>query len=110
MKRILLLMMTSLLIACSNLTGQANFKEQIEMIEEDLASENWQALQEEAAELKKLYKDQQWKLQLLGDEGEYEGLNMSINRLFIAIEEKDRTEAKLELANIQSLIADIYSL
>lgn len=110
MKQFLLLMTTGLLIACGNVTGQANFNERIDIIEQHLAEEDWNNLQEQGNLLKKLYDDQQWKIQLLGDEGEYEGLNIGINRFLKAIEEEAMMEAKLELATIQSLIDDIYSL
>lgn len=110
MKRILLLIVTSLLIACTNVTGQANFKECIDTIETHLAQADWDDLEKQGDYLKRLYKEEQWKLQLLGDEGEYEELNIGINRFLKAIEEEDMTEAKLEIATIQSLIHDIYSL
>lgn len=43
----------------------------------------------DAGKLKGDYQSNKWKIQLLGDEDEYETLNESINKLIIAIEEKD---------------------
>jgi len=110
MKQILLLMIPGLLIGCANITGQTNFNEHIDTIEHHLTDADWEVLEEQGDHLKRLYEDEQWKLQLLGDEGEYEGLNIGINRFLKAIEEEDMIEAKLELATIQTLIDDIYSL
>ncbi|MDS9471173.1 DUF4363 family protein [Sporosarcina pasteurii] len=99
-----------LLAGCSNITGHTYFNENISKIEEHLDYEDWGYLQKQAKDLKVLYDDQQWKLQLLGDEGEYEGLNISIHRLIKAIEHEDTTRATLELATIKVIINDIYSL
>lgn len=110
MKQIIIVMFVIVLMGCGNMTGKTLFNEQIKMMETKFNEEDWTQLQSKADHLKKLYKEQQWKLQLLGDEGEYEDLNISINRLLIAIEEEDKTEAKLEMTTIQSLIDDIYSL
>lgn len=110
MKRVFIGLLVILLVACGNITGKTDFHDQIESMETEFHTEDWQALQTKAAHFKALYEDQQWKLQLLGDEGEYEDLNISIHRLLVAIEEENRTEAKLEIATIQTLIHDIYSL
>jgi len=79
-------------------------------LENALDNPKWEQITQQANELKKIYKDNKWKLQLLGDEGEYEGLNESINKIIAAAKEKDTTNIRLEMATARSLILDIYSL
>lgn len=79
-------------------------------MEHSLNQEDWEQLKSQVNELNTLYEENKWKLQLLGDEGEYEGLNESINRLFAAINTEDLTQAKVELATIRSILEEIYSL
>ncbi|AOV07748.1 DUF4363 family protein [Sporosarcina ureilytica] len=109
-KLILIGVLLLLLTGCSKVTGHSYFNDHISTIEEHLEFAEWSFLVEQANNLKTLYDNQQWKLQLLGDEGEYEGLNESIHRLIKATEQQDTTQAKLELATIKVIINDIYSL
>lgn len=105
-----IVLLSVVLASCSNVTGHAHFNENITALEEYLDKAEWRNLQTQAKDLKTLYKDQLWKLQLLGDEGEYEGLNESINRLLKTIEQQDVTQAKLALETVKTIIDDIYSL
>ncbi|MBC5638687.1 DUF4363 family protein [Ornithinibacillus sp. BX22] len=99
-----------ILAGCENNVGGHAFFDQINEIENSLENPDWDRVTAQAEELKKLYKKDKWKLQLLGDEDEYESLYESINKLIVAIEEKDRTNIKLELSVIHTHIEDIYSL
>lgn len=54
-----------------------------------------------------MYLKNSWKKQLLGDEGEYEELHISINILIAAVKEEDPTSARLELATVRSILKDI---
>jgi hypothetical protein len=98
------------LSGCSGVTGENDFSEKINSIEQALHDEDWNQLKSLGNELDELYQGSQWKIQLMGDEDEYESLQESINHLIVAIEEKDLTEAKLEVATIKTFIDDIYSL
>jgi hypothetical protein len=49
------------------------------------------------------------KLQLLGDEEEYEEMSREIDKLEAAVQEKDKKQAKVSLATIQSILDEIYS-
>lgn len=98
------------LIGCENKVGGDAFFNQINDIENALEKPSWDMVTTEAEKLKKLYEKEKWKLQLLGDEDEYESLYESINKLIVATEEQDRTNIRLELSIIHTHIGDIYSL
>lgn len=71
---------------------------------------DWEKAIQKSDELKKLYQDNRWKYQLLGDEGEYEELNREIDRLRAAVKEKDRKQANIMIAAILSILEEIYSM
>ncbi|WP_158589700.1 MULTISPECIES: DUF4363 family protein [Clostridia] len=86
------------------------FFNHIEQIDGSIQQGDWNSIIIQTTELKELYQRNKWKIQLLGDEGEYEGLYGSINRLIVASHEKDVINARLELATVKSFLEDIYSL
>lgn len=110
-KKGLILIMTVLLLlpGCSNMIGKNDLNECITNLEQSLQQLDWETAQKQIDEMKKLYNSNKWKIQFLGDEGEYESLYESINKLNVVLEEKDLIYAKLELATIKSLVNDIYS-
>lgn len=99
-----------LLSACTIKVGGEEFFSCIDEMEQELNQPNWEKLSSKANEIKELYKKSKWKIQLIGDEGEYEGLDESINNLIASIKEKDTTNTRMELATIRTIIEDIYSL
>src|SRR5690606_16474310 len=99
-----------LLTGCENNIGGDAFFHKINEIENALDEPNWDDVVYQAKELKELYKKDKWKLQLLGDEDEYESLHESINKLITATKGKDLTNIKMELTTIHTYIEDIYSL
>lgn len=109
-KIIIILCFLLFLVGCENNVSGHAFFNQINEIENTLEYPNWDKITAQAEELKEMYKKDKWKLQLLGDEDEYESLYESINKLIVAIEEKDRTNIRLELSVIHTHIEDIYSL
>lgn len=88
--------------------GEIFFK-QINKIENKLENPDWDEINLEANELKESYLKNKWKLQLIGDEDEYEGLYKSLNKLITATEEKDLINVRMELTDIRTYIEDIYS-
>ncbi|GEN35866.1 MULTISPECIES: DUF4363 family protein [Aneurinibacillus] len=72
--------------------------------------QQWQEASVEANALSELYKKQKWKLQLLGDEAEYEELEVQIMRLKAAVNEKAQVESKITAAHIKDIINQIYSM
>lgn len=109
-KIIVLIFLSVLLTGCSHLTGKDAFLTNVKQIETVVEQENWTELEGYITQFKDLYYKEKWKVQLLGDEGEYETLEESIHQLEVAIKEKDLLQTKLSLATIKSLITFIYSL
>jgi len=109
-KCVIVFISTFFLIGCSNVTGKESFFENIEAMEIAAQEENWSSLQTLFTELDELYKTNEWKVQLLGDESEYETLQESMDRLAVSIEEEDSLQTKLELSTIKTLLTFIYSL
>lgn len=109
-KSLLFLSLIIILSGCAQASGKEPLLNHMDHLENALDNPKWEQITQQANELKKIYKDNKWKLQLLGDEGEYEGLNESINKIIAAAKEKDTTNIRLEMATARSLILDIYSL
>lgn len=99
-----------ILTGCGHVTGNQDFKQEINHVEQYLLDEDWETLSVQAEHLQRVYKKHQWKVQLIGDEGEYERLHESINRLRAAVDAKEAKDARIELATIKSILEDIYSL
>lgn len=111
MTRVLILCTLLLcLTGCDVMIGGDTFFNKINEIEAGLEAPNWTELAEQAKELEEMYKKDKWKLQFLGDEGEYESLYENIHKLIAAAEEMDRTNFKLELTVTRTIIEGIYSL
>lgn len=104
------MMLLLVISGCSAQNGKNEFKENINRLEQSMSVNETESVKLQVEALLKVYKHNEWKLQLLGDEGEYERLHESIQRIIIAIEEEDFTEARLELSTTKTILADIYSL
>ncbi|WP_010649773.1 DUF4363 family protein [Oceanobacillus massiliensis] len=98
------------LSGCAGKIGGDYFFNQIDQLEQALDDSEWKKMNAQAAQLKEIYQDNKWKIQLLGDEGEYEGLYQSINKLIAAAKEEDTVNFRIELSTIRSFVEDIYSL
>lgn len=105
-----LLFFILILSGCSHAIGRDEFKGNIQIIEQALNENDWEKAKSNGDRLLESYSSNKWKLQMIGDEGEYEDLYESINKLRAAIEEKNLTLTKMELASIQSILKEIYSL
>ncbi|WP_339228895.1 DUF4363 family protein [Oceanobacillus sp. FSL K6-2867] len=112
MKKLILFftLLTIILTGCENQVGGEYFFEHVDQLEHSIDKLEWDKISTQAEELKSMYKDNKWKIQLLGDEDEYESLHESINNLIAAAKEKDSTSARLELAVVKSILEDVYSL
>ncbi|MDQ0208583.1 DUF4363 family protein [Alkalicoccobacillus murimartini] len=104
------IMLLIVLTGCSDAVGSSHFFKQVNQLEEALNQSDWDQIEIHANEFKELYQTNKWKLQLIGDEGEYEGLNESIQKIIAGVKEEDIINVRIELASARSLIADIYSL
>lgn len=107
---ILLILLIILLSGCAHTFGGDPFFSKIDQLEKSLNQSEWDELKLHANQLKAIYDKHKWKLQLLGDEGEYERLNESIQKMIAVIKEKDPASVRLELATSKALLKDIYSL
>ena len=99
-----------LLVGCENNIGGQAFFDQIKEIESGMEAQDWEDVVVKSRELKELYKQDKWKLQLLGDEDEYESLYEAINKLIAAGKGEDEANIRMELSIIHTHIEDIYSL
>ncbi|HEX6922691.1 MAG TPA: DUF4363 family protein [Bacillales bacterium] len=90
--------------------GGKAFYQQINKISELIDQGEWQKADKEMTALRKLYEKKLWKLQLIGDESEYEGLDDELEQLRGAIESRDKAEAKIQLSAVRTLVKHIYSL
>lgn len=99
-----------LLSGCSDPVGGEVFFNHIDEMEQALDQQEWNMITQYVEDFKKIYKDEQWKLQLLGDEEEYEGLYRSINNLVAAVKEEDSVNLRMELATSRTILEQIYSV
>lgn len=82
----------------------------IERIEKLVEERAWEHAASEADALKHLYQKEKWKLQLLGDEGEYEQLDQELEKLSAAIANRNSTEALVILSAARVVLQNIYSM
>lgn len=109
-KAIFILCFLLFLTACTSPIGGAAFFDHIDALEKELDQPDWEEISIQAKKLKKMYEKDKWKIQLIGDEGEYEELYKSINNILATVKEKDTLSTRMEIANTRSLLEDIYSL
>ena len=110
-KKIIIFMLLFILLSgCANTIGGDIFFNHMDQLEQALDQLDWEKIKLQAKELKAIYEDNKWKLQLIGDEGEYERLNESIHKIIAAANEEDTTNVRMELATARTLITDIYTL
>jgi hypothetical protein len=112
LKKLLTIILLSIMFVagCTEPIGGDYFFDNIQSLELELKNEDWQNANFQLKEIKNLYKKDVWKLQLLGDEAEYEGMNEAISRLSATIESEDSKQALLELATIRAYLEAIYSM
>lgn len=99
-----------ILSGCSNLIGKEEFTNALDHLEHSVEQKEWKQLKSQGNDLLNIYDANKWKLQLIGVEQEYEELYETIHKLLVAIEEKDITETKIQLATIKTIITNMYSL
>lgn len=104
------ILIASMMSGCSAQIGKHDFNQHISKIEQSVKEEDMAALSAQIDQLLQIYDKNEWKLQLIGDEGEYERLHEAINRLITSRKVDDLTQLQLELSTIKTILADIYSL
>jgi hypothetical protein len=99
-----------ILTACNKPIAGDQFFNKIEDIELVVKKEDWETTDAYVMEFQSYYEKNIWKLQLLGDENEYEGLHESLARLIAAINQQDATQSLIELGTIRAYLEEIYSM
>jgi hypothetical protein len=66
----------------------------------------WKKIAVQTDDLKNMYKDFKWKIQLVGDEDEYGGLHEGSNNLIAAAKEKD-SSSRLKFATVKPILQGI---
>jgi hypothetical protein len=112
MNKIFLILFYLLLIltACNKPIAGDHFFNKIEDLEMVVKKEDWKTADTNLIEFQRYYEKSIWKLQLIGDENEYEGLHESLKRLMAAIDQQDATQSLIELATIRAYLEEIYSM
>ena len=111
MKKLLLLFVCSIwLVGCAEATDKKDFNEAVDSMEAILDKEDWPQIQKHAEAISDIYNNSKWKLQLLGDEDEYESLQEAVNDLKLAARQEDKSECEKELTTIRTYLKQIYSL
>lgn len=96
----------SMLVGCQSETG---FYQKINSINQSVSQADWKQTKKGVKQLKKMYADKKWTLQMLGDEAEYEGINVQLEVLDESANAKDKTQVKVSLGTIRGHLLDIYS-
>ncbi|WP_338787739.1 DUF4363 family protein [Metabacillus sp. FJAT-53654] len=109
MKKYPILLIAIILLVSTNQFGKDEFNEKIANLEHYLNKEDWVLAKKQMDDLSSYYDKNLWKVQLVGGEAEYKDLYETISRLRILIEEKDRTDSRMELETVKTLIEHIYS-
>lgn len=108
--KLLLVVAMLFLTGCAEATDENNFKHALESLETALLTEDWSLIEEQVEAIENQYIQSKWKLQLLGDEDEYESLLESVNQLKRATKLKDKADCEKELTSIETYLQQIYSL
>ncbi|MBO8173054.1 MAG: DUF4363 family protein [Bacillaceae bacterium] len=97
-------------VSAVDLPSKQTLQKQVNQIQTYIRVSNWEQAEKLASRMEKTFHENEWQLQLLGDEVEIEGLQTSINRLKAAIKEKDSVQSNVEIAEIKTYIRNIYEL
>jgi PBP1b-binding outer membrane lipoprotein LpoB len=103
------LLIAIILLVCTNQFGKDEFNVKIANLEHSLKKEDWVLAKKQMDDLSSYYDNNLWKVQLVGGEAEYKDLYETISRLTILIEEEDRTDSRMELETVKTLVEHIYS-
>ncbi len=88
--------------------SEQQFYKSIEQVDVYIQISQWNNARTAVNQLERTFNRHRWKLQLLGDEGEIEDVHQSIVRIKAAVEDGDRSAARMELALLKQSIQYIY--
>jgi hypothetical protein len=89
--------------------GGEDLFRKVDQVRQSVQDGKWNDAKQKAKVLEKVYNKKRWKIMFLGDESEYEGVDISLKRLQWAIDAKDKPNAQVELAEIHATLQNIYS-
>lgn len=96
------------LFGCSEKTIQ-QFEGSLQRIEDAIISpSDWTTAEVEVISLKKSFDKNLWKMQLLGDENEYESLKKDLLQLEAAIHAQDKSQTIIFISSIKSEVTSIF--
>lgn len=104
------LLFTAIAMPAEGIAKEQPLRQQVQQINQLVDQGRWDHALNEAQVALETYKKTKWKLQLFGDEREYEGLDQEFAKLIAAIQEKEKAQTKMQLAAIRSLLKNIYSI
>ena len=105
---IILLLIAFPLFGCSEKTIQ-QFEGSLQRIEDAIISpSDWTTAEVEVISLKKSFDKNLWKMQLLGDENEYESLKKDLLQLEAAIHAQDKSQTIIFISSIKSEVTSIF--
>ncbi|WP_245799369.1 DUF4363 family protein [Virgibacillus siamensis] len=97
------------MILLTGCQSEKAFFHEMQDINKTVEQKDWDQAKANVKKLSQLYKKEKWKLQLLGDEAEYEGINVELQVLKESVQAKDKTQTKVSLGTIRGHLKDIYS-
>ncbi|WP_179151990.1 DUF4363 family protein [Oceanobacillus senegalensis] len=106
MKILILIVISVLLVGCQ---GEETFNQTMDDIKQSVEQNEWKQAKHKIKTLAEIYTKEKWKLQLMGDEAEYEGISVELEKLKEAVDAKDKTQIKVGLGEIRGLLRGIYS-
>ncbi|GAA0593614.1 hypothetical protein GCM10009001_07230 [Virgibacillus siamensis] len=109
MKKLIPIFLAICMILITGCQSEQAFYQEIQEINDTVDQADWKQTKAGVKKLSKVYKKQKWKLQLLGDEAEYEGINVELQVLKQSVQAKDKTQVKVSLGTIRGHLLDIYS-
>jgi hypothetical protein len=111
LRRICLIVFSCLLLVggCSDdkIKNKPIYQQTAEL-ENLINQEHWDEASNKIKEVQQIFETNKWKYQFLGDEREYGGLDEEISKLEVAIEEKNKIEAKQSIVLIELYLHSLY--
>lgn len=111
MKKVIFIILSLIafpLFGCSEKTIQ-QFEGSLQRIEDAIISpSDWTTAEVEVISLKKSFDKNLWKMQLLGDENEYESLKKDLLQLEAAIHAQDKSQTIIFISSIKSEVTSIF--
>jgi PBP1b-binding outer membrane lipoprotein LpoB len=109
-KYVVFILLVIILSGCTHSFGKGEFNKKFDNLDQSLNKEDWDLATKQMSDLTSYYENNLWKLQLVGEETEYKDLYETFSKLKVLIEEKDRTQSRMELETAKTLVKHIYSL